>query len=119
MKIGVVGTRSFTDYDLMTRTINRVRKMFDERDITIVSGGAPGADSLAEVYSKEIMGKEPIVFPPDKERYGVPAAFKRRNQQIIDESQFIVAFWNGASRGTHDSMNKATRAGKPILVVPF
>lgn len=119
MNIGVVGTRTFEDYDLLQRTLDRVRLMFHDKELTIVSGGARGADSLAEAYSNSVLKKDAIVFSPDFATYGSPAAFKRRNQQIVDASDFVVAFWDGRSRGTNDSMNKATRAGKPILVVPF
>lgn len=119
MNIGVVGSRSFEDYDLLTRTLDRVRQMFPEHEITIVSGGAAGADTLAAKYADDVLKKKATVFLPDVGVYGSPAAYKHRNRLIVEESDFVVAFWNGVSRGTHDTMNKTTKAGKPILVVPF
>ena len=45
MKVAVIGSRSFTDYDL-------VISILDEFDISaVVSGGAKGADSLGEKYA--------------------------------------------------------------------
>jgi len=118
MKIAVVGSRTFTDYDLLRRTLDRVRLMFHDRDITIVSGGAPGADSLAERYSQAVLNKHPIVYKAEWSTYGKVAGF-RRNREIVDESDFVVAFWDGVSRGTNHTMNLTTKVGKPILVVPF
>lgn len=118
MNIGVVGSRTFEDYDLLKRTLDRVRLMFHERDIHIVSGGAQGADTLAEQYSNQVLGKQAKVFPADWKTYGRAAGF-RRNQFIVDDSDMIIAFWDGCSRGTQNTMNRATKAGKPVLVVPF
>jgi predicted Rossmann fold nucleotide-binding protein DprA/Smf involved in DNA uptake len=117
MNIGIVGSRTFNDFDLLLRTINRICKMFAEHEITIVSGGAQGADYLAEEYAKENDLKT-IIFKAEWEIYGKAAGFAR-NRHIVDSSDFLVAFWDGKSRGTNNTMNKAIKTGKPILVVPF
>lgn len=47
MKIAIVGSRSFKDYELLK---NEVEKFITENsleEVTIVSGGAVGADTLA------------------------------------------------------------------------
>jgi predicted Rossmann fold nucleotide-binding protein DprA/Smf involved in DNA uptake len=53
MKLAIVGTRSFTNYEAFVREVERI---LSERKLTpsvIVSGGAKGADTLAERYAKD------------------------------------------------------------------
>lgn len=44
------------------------------------------------------------------------AGFKR-NQLIVDQADRVVAFWDGKSRGTKDTIDKARKAGKPVEIV--
>ncbi len=113
MKIGVVGSRTFTDYPLMCGVLHRFLEDLDE----IISGGANGADTLAEAFADE-EGIKCTVFKPNWELYGIAAGFLR-NQQIVDACDILVAFWDGKSKGTKDSINKAKKAKKPTLVVYF
>jgi len=109
MIIGVIGSRTFIDYDLMVDTLKHIK-------ITkIVSGGAVGADSLAERYAKE-HNIPTQIFLPDWEKNGKFAGFKR-NTDIVNESDMIVAFWDGTSKGTLDSIKKAEKLNKKILII--
>ena len=51
LKLAVVGSRSFTDYELMKTELDKIKETVD--NLVIVSGGAKGADTLAERYAKE------------------------------------------------------------------
>jgi hypothetical protein len=55
------------------------------------------------------------VFPADWDKHGKAAGFLR-NTTIIENADWVVAFWDGTSRGTSDSIKKAHAAGKPISV---
>jgi hypothetical protein len=83
----------------------------------IISGGAKGADSLAKRLAADIETNY-IEFLPDWEKDGKAAGFIR-NQQIVDASDIVIAFWNGVSKGTEDSINKARIAKKPTFIVYF
>lgn len=111
MKLAIVGTRTFDDYELMCECLKN--GVFT----TIVSGGSQGADKLAERYAQEhdINMK---VFPADWKQYG-PSAGPRRNTQIVEYCDALLAFWDGKSTGTQDSIKKATAAGKPVKVVRY
>ena len=51
MKIAVVGSRGFTDYELLKFKLDNIH---NRKPITvIISGGAMGADSLGERWAKE------------------------------------------------------------------
>lgn len=117
IKIAVVGSRTFQDYNRLELALDKLILMFPGKEIVIVSGGATGADSLAEQYAAARAYKTEI-FEADWATYGKSAGFKR-NSQIVDEADFLVAFWNGSSRGTNNVVNKATMAMKPVLVIPF
>lgn len=111
MKVGIVGSRSFIDYALLKEHVN------PDKVTAIVSGGAIGADTLAEQFAAEF-GLEMIVFKPDYKKHGKAAPFIR-NTQIVEESDIVFAFWDGQSTGTLDSINKAKRLKKPVKIVLF
>ncbi len=116
MNIGIVGGRDFKDYDLLKKTMDDyiVNKSFLT---AIVSGGATGADTLAEQYAAEI-DIEMIVYRPEREKYRRNAPLMR-NTQIIEASDVVFAFWDGKSRGTLDSINKAKKFEKPLFIVNY
>jgi len=106
-KIGVVGSRTFNNYQYMKNILD---KLFSCNKI--ISGGAIGADSLAARYAKE-NNIELEEFLPDWNRYGKSAGFKR-NKQIVDASDIIVAFWDGESRGTANTISLAHKQNKTV-----
>ena len=85
------------------------------KDITeIVSGGAKGVDSYAEEYANK-NGIVVKVFLPKYEKYGRGTPLKR-NLEIIDYSDTVIAFWDGKSRGTKFVIDKCKALGKEIIV---
>lgn len=40
-----------------------------------------------------------------------------RNTDIIENAEFVVAFWDGQSKGTKDSIDKAVAAKKKVLII--
>lgn len=113
MKLAVIGSRSFNDYDLLKTNLDVIKDKITE----IVSGGAKGADSLARKYAQEnsIALKE---FIPDWEKFGKSAGF-RRNKDIVGYCDSLVAFHDGISKGTQHSLNIAEELGKKYFVVLF
>ena len=53
VKLGVVGSRSINSYNFIKLRLAEIIVKNNFTDITIVSGGAKGVDSLAEQYAKE------------------------------------------------------------------
>ncbi|MDE7421454.1 MAG: DUF2493 domain-containing protein [Muribaculaceae bacterium] len=82
---------------------------------TIVSGGALGADTYAREYA--VKHNIPIVeFLPDYKKYGKSAPIIR-NMQIVDNCDFLLAFWNGTSRGTKFTTDYADKRGVPYKII--
>lgn len=83
----------------------------------IVSGGAKGADSLSERWARENR-IELLIFLPEWDKYGKKAGYLR-NEDIIKNSDAVVACWNGESKGTKHSIDLVKKYGKSCLVVKF
>ena len=113
IKIGVVGSRTFNDYQLLKSTLDPLKDVI----CLIVSGGAKGADSLAEQWAKE-NGVPTTIFVPDWDLYGKSAGY-RRNVQIVEEADHILAFWDKKSKGTKHSIDLARKLKKKCSVISF
>lgn len=109
--VAVVGTRTFSDYKLLKKTLTG----FDIKEI--VSGGCSGADTMAERYAHHY-GISLRVFPADWKKHG-KAAGPIRNSLIAQYCDFVVAFWDGESPGTKDIIKKAGNLNKEIIVIPI
>ena len=109
---GVVGFRRFVDRTWFDR---EMESLVRERGLPaqIVSGGAPGADTMARDWAHKNF--VPFVEHPPKAQ--TAAAFKARNSLIVRDSTLVVAFVSVKSRGTHDTLNKAAAAGKGSVVI--
>lgn len=109
MKIAIVGSRDFKDLGAVVRYVKSLPK-----DTIIVSGGARGVDSVAANTARDC-GLQVQIFEAMWHTYGKQAGMIR-NAEIIRAADKVVAFWDGVSRGTFDSINKAKAAKKPIEV---
>ena len=106
MKIAVVGSRNLVVNDLEKYLPNNVTE--------IVSGGARGIDTCAREYAIA-KGLKLTEFLPEYSRYGRGAPLKR-NLQIINYADCVLAFWNGQSRGTKFVIEHCKAQGKPIRI---
>jgi hypothetical protein len=111
MRVAVIGSRSFNDYELLKNVLSEIKV-----DI-LISGGAKGADTLAEKYALKNNIKTEI-FYPEWSKYGKKAGFLR-NTKIIENADLIVAFWDGTSKGTLDSIEKSKKNNKKIIIINF
>lgn len=116
--VAVVGGRDFQDRDEMFEYLDTLLSITNRYlQIVIVSGGARGADTLAAEYARERAYKL-IEYPADWNRYGKSAGYKR-NKQIVDKADMVVAFWDGKSRGTKHSIDLAMAADKYTEIVYY
>lgn len=116
----VVGSRSFEDYGLLSRKLDKI--LSNHKDVTIVSGGARGADTLAERYAKE-HGYGLRIFYPDWDRFGKSAGYRRNEamHRFISEHEHrgCVCFWDGKSRGTQHNFKLADSLHTPLRIIKF
>lgn len=116
----VVGSRSFSNYKLLSDKLDSLLRNY--QNIVIVSGGANGADALAERYANE-HGYETKIFPADWAQFGKRAGYIRNAQMHEFISKFAnrgcVAFWDGQSRGTQHSFALAQEYSNPLRIIQF
>ena len=112
MNIAIIGSRNFSNYSFMKKCILNI---IDVNIIDyIVSGGAKGADSLAETFAQEY-NINTMIFKPNWQKYG-RAAGVIRNTDIINNADIVIAFPIGDSKGTYNSINKAKKANKKVYI---
>ncbi len=103
LRVIVAGGRKYTDYGQMRRTLI---DLYDSTEaMEIVHGGAKGADTLAGQFAAEL-GRRCKVFPADWSNHGRTAG-PIRNIAMAEYADELVAFWDGASRGTHHMIKTA------------
>ncbi len=116
----VVGSRSFDDYNFMQQQLDYF--LVNHKDIVIVSGGARGADRLAERYAKE-HGYQLKIFYAKWDEYGKSAGYRRNEEMHQFISQFnkrgVVAFWDGESSGTKQNFILSSKYKNPIKIIRF
>lgn len=107
MRVAVIGSRNMKVDDL--------GRYLPEGVTEIISGGAKGVDTCAREYAiaHDIRLME---FLPDYRRYGRGAPLKR-NHSIIENADLVLAFWDGASRGTKHALDYANKLGVPVRVI--
>lgn len=120
MKVLVCGSRHFNDYSKLCYEMDVIstEKDFDNnQSITIISGKARGADTLAERYADEC-GWVFEGYPAEWDKYGKSAGPIRNRQMLIEgKPDLVVAFKAKDSRGTQNMINQAKKAGIPVEVV--
>jgi hypothetical protein len=141
MKLGIVGSRNcpltyediyFPILDFYDMIDTNFQLSTDIKKV-IVSGGAGGADALAKEFIEKynmdqktlaLNGNEYkrvfeyIEYLPDWDKFGKSAG-PIRNQQIIDDSDALLAFWDGKSPGTRNSIELARKKKIPTLIIYF
>ena len=115
IKVIIAGGRNFDDFDKLRQVCDEFLK--DQINIEIVSGAYKGADLLGERYAAE--RHHPIKqFPANWRRYGKSAGLKR-NTEMADYADALIAFWDGESKGTKHMIELATLAGLKVKVLYF
>lgn len=88
--------------------------------VAILSGGAVGVDRRAQEYANE-NGIPFFLYKPyhliDTKVAYEPRYFFTRNKQIVDNSDEMIAFWDGESNGTNDAIRYARKRSKSVTVI--
>lgn len=114
IKVIIAGSRKITDYALIKDKLNAILAN-QLPDIEIVSGGASGVDSLGERYAKEY-GLVLQIFKAEWNKYGKSAGFKR-NILMAQYGTYLIAFWDGLSKGTKHMIETAKDNGLIVRIV--
>ena len=113
MKVIIAGCRDIHDPEIVVESLKHAIPNTDDIG-TIVSGKAPGVDTVGETVAKRL-GIPVKEFPADWKKYN-KAAGHIRNRQMADYADVLVAIWDGKSRGTGNMIATMTKLGKPHYV---
>ena len=106
MKVIVAGSRNLKCKDLFFKKLDEMKDMIDE----IVCGEATGADSIGKEWAiKNGIAVKP--FPAEWDAYGKMAGIIR-NMDMGDYADYLIAFWDGESKGTKNMFTYMQQIGK-------
>jgi hypothetical protein len=108
MRLLICGGRDFRDRDFLNAALAEFRNVVS----AVITGGAPGADSLAFDWAHE-NGFALERYMADWQTHG-RAAGPIRNQRMLDEGKPDVVDAFAGGRGTADMVRRAKEAGVQV-----
>jgi hypothetical protein len=111
MKTIIAGSRGISKFSTVERCI--IASGFHITEV--VSGTARGVDQLGEEWAScyQIPIKR---FPADWNKYGKSAGYKR-NVQMAEYANALIAIWDGESKGTKHMIDIAKNKELKVFVV--
>lgn len=110
MKTIIAGSRHGVTYEDLLNAIG----LISWKITSVISGGAPGVDSLAIQFSQQF--NLPLeVYRADWDKYGKSAGMIR-NQEMANNGEALLALWDGYSVGTKHMIKVATKAKLPLFI---
>nr|WP_300824713.1 SLOG family protein [uncultured Acetatifactor sp.] len=106
MRVAVIGSRELL--------VDNLEDYLPEETTEIISGGARGVDASAKDYALQ-HGLKLTEYLPEYARYGRAAPLKR-NITIIENADLVLAFWDGASRGTKYVIDNCKKRNIPVKI---
>lgn len=117
VKVGITGSRTILDEQFVFSTLSfyLARFLKDPENLTLCHGGAKGVDSSAELWARENNIKTEI-YLPEYDKFPPKVAPIKRNQTIVDNSDYLLAITTGSS-GTASTIRMAEKKGIEIKIV--
>ncbi|OLE72863.1 MAG: hypothetical protein AUG05_02925 [Actinobacteria bacterium 13_1_20CM_2_66_18] len=110
MRVAIVGSRHFSDPGRVTDYVNSLPAR-----ASIITGSASGVDAAATKAARE-KGVPVQVIPASFDELADTAKSAVRNQRLVDACDVLVAFWDGSSKGTRTTVERALDSGKEVHV---
>lgn len=111
MRILITGSRDWEDKGAVFSALLNAAKQ--ETDVTLVHGGASGADTIAARWG-EHFGWTVEAHPADWAQYGKRAGFIRNDHMVKLGADICLAFIKNNSRGATMTAGLADKAGIPV-----
>lgn len=112
-RVLITGSRTWDDPGVIEDALIKVAGLYQDDDITLVSGHCPkGADAIAEDFAGS-MGWPIERHPANWQKYGNSAGFVRNCEMIESNPDHCVAFIRGESKGATQTRDMAVFRGVP------
>ena len=110
MRTIIAGSRDCTNPEHIIKALNEC----DWTPTVVISGAARGADRLGKLWARA--NNIPCEkFPANWDRYGKSAGY-RRNVEMAESAEALLALWDGKSKGTKHMINIANSKGLKVHV---
>ena len=110
MRTIIAGSRSINNYATVCQAVQRSGFSVSR----VLSGMAAGVDTLAIRYATENdLPLDP--YPAQWSKWGRSAGY-RRNAQMADNADALIAVWDGKSPGTRHMIQLAKARGLKVFV---
>lgn len=112
----VIGSRDYSSPLLVQKTVEYLNHW--DRESILCSGDGGVVDTTAEDKAKELKMNR-LIYPAKWTIYERKAGMLR-NGQVVADSDLMLAFWDGVSPGTSNSVDrfKAKFGGERLLIIP-
>jgi len=110
LKVAIVGSRRFSDPNRVTEYVNSLPPR-----ASIITGSASGVDAAATKAARA-KGIPVQVMPASFDELADASKSAARNQRLIDACDVLVAFWDGSSKGTRTTVDRALDSGKEVHI---
>lgn len=115
MKILVCGGRNYNNTDKFFSVIMNYLKDLEPDQVTIISGMAKGADTLAANFAKR-NGCRLLAYPAHWDKEGKAAGFIRNKRMLVEgQPDLVIAFPGG--KGTANMIDISVKAGVKVVRV--
>lgn len=114
-RYAIVGSRDWEDTDRIRLFVEELVEKYGGNRLLIISGDGGNVDKTAIKTAREL--KVPNLEIPARWHEHGRAAGPLRNPLIVEESDHVVAFWDGSSKGTEDTIKHAMRENKLERIV--
>jgi len=108
--LAIVGSRNF----VWAAGIQQVVKTIPQH-VIVCSGDVKGVDTLAIDMAKK-RGLRTIILPAQWDLHGRSAG-AIRNHELVTMADYVIAFWDGESRGTEHRIRLARLQAKLLTVI--
>jgi len=117
-RILITGSRDWDDYLAVYAALDSVAKSWKTEEITVVHGGAKGADTIAGTWTN-LRGFQEEIHPADWDKHGRKAGFVRNAEMVDLGADICVAFIKNGSKGATMTAELSEKAGIPTAYVTF
>jgi NADP-dependent 3-hydroxy acid dehydrogenase YdfG len=110
VRVAIVGSRRFSEPARVSDYVNALPPR-----ASIITGSASGVDAAATKAARA-KGIPVQVIPASFDELSDAARSAARNQRLVDACDVLVAFWDGSSKGTRSTVERALDSGKEVHV---
>jgi len=110
LRVAIVGSRHFSEPERVAEYVKGLPPR-----ASIITGSASGVDAEATKTARD-KGIPVQVIAASFDEMADASKSAARNQRLVDACDVLVAFWDGSSKGTRATVERALDSGKEVHV---